>query len=85
MKLVITSGMWNASIDINALNKDLIPKGIVDEKIIRKHHALPMFKRGNKLFVAVSDPTNLQALDEIKFQTRIMNLLGQSVKAQINL
>ncbi|MBL4743619.1 MAG: type IV-A pilus assembly ATPase PilB [Cycloclasticus sp.] len=56
--------------DINALNKDVIPKGLVDEKLVRKHHALPMFKRGNKLFVAVSDPTNLQALDEIKFQTR---------------
>ena len=58
-------------LDIEALNKEVIPKGIVDEKIIRKHHALPMFKRGNKLFVAVSDPTNLQALDEIKFQTRM--------------
>ena len=57
--------------DINALNKDVIPKGLVDEKLIRKHHALPIFKRGNKLFVAVSDPTNLQALDEIKFQTRM--------------
>ena len=57
--------------DINALNKDVIPKGIVEEKLIRKHHALPMFKRGNKLFVALSDPTNLQALDEIKFQTRM--------------
>lgn len=57
--------------DINALNKTIIPKGLVDEKIVRKHHALPMFKRGNKLFVAVSDPTNLQALDEIKFQTRM--------------
>lgn len=57
--------------DINALNTELIPKGLVDEKLIRKHHALPIFKRGNKLFVAVSDPTNLQALDEIKFQTRM--------------
>ena len=57
--------------DINALNKAVIPRGIVDEKLVRKHHALPMFKRGNKLFVAVSDPTNLQALDEIKFQTRM--------------
>jgi len=57
--------------DINALNKEVIPRGIVDEKLVRKHHALPMFKRGNKLFVAVSDPTNLQALDEIKFQTRM--------------
>lgn len=57
--------------DINALNKDSIPSGIVTEKLIRKHHALPIFKRGNKLYVAVSDPTNLQALDEIKFQTRM--------------
>ncbi|AGS40577.1 type IV-A pilus assembly ATPase PilB [Cycloclasticus zancles] len=57
--------------DITALSKEVIPKGVVDEKLIRKHHALPIFKRGNKLFVAVSDPTNLQALDEIKFQTRM--------------
>lgn len=57
--------------DINALSKDSIPSGIVTEKLIRKHHALPIFKRGNKLYVAVSDPTNLQALDEIKFQTRM--------------
>lgn len=40
---------------------------MVDEKLVRKHHALPLYKRGNRLFVAVSDPTNLQALDEIKF------------------
>ena len=39
----------------------------VDEKLVRAHHALPIFKRGNRLFVAVSDPTNLTALDEIKF------------------
>jgi len=57
--------------DINALNKDAIPKGLVEEKLIRKHHALPIFKRGHKLFVALSDPTNLQALDEINFQTRM--------------
>ncbi|MDX2426953.1 MAG: type IV-A pilus assembly ATPase PilB [Cycloclasticus sp.] len=58
-------------LDINALNHETIPRGVVDEKLIRKHHALPIFKRANKLFVAVSDPTNLQALDEIKFQTRM--------------
>lgn len=58
-------------LDINALNHEVIPRGVVDEKLIRKHHALPIFKRANKLFVAVSDPTNLQALDEIKFQTRM--------------
>jgi len=57
--------------DIDTLNKDVIPKGLVEEKLIRKHHALPIFKRGHKLFVALSDPTNLQALDEINFQTRM--------------
>jgi len=48
-----------------------LPTSLVDEKLIRQHHALPLFKRGNRLFVAVSDPTNLQALDEIKFHTGI--------------
>ena len=42
---------------------------LVEEKLIRQHRALPLFKRGNKLFVALSDPTNLQALDEIKFHS----------------
>ncbi|NOY67710.1 MAG: type IV-A pilus assembly ATPase PilB, partial [Gammaproteobacteria bacterium] len=44
---------------------------LVDEKLVRKHNALPMLKRGNRLFIAISDPTNLQALDEIKFNTGI--------------
>ena len=44
---------------------------LVDERLIRKHNALPLMKRGNRLFLAVSDPTNLQALDEIKFNTGI--------------
>lgn len=57
--------------DVDALDKEVIPTELVTEKLVRKHHALPIFKRGNKLFVAVSDPTNLQALDEIKFQTRM--------------
>ena len=39
------------------------------EKLIKKHRALPIFKRGKKLFIAVSDPTNLVALDEFKFAT----------------
>ncbi|MBI3775953.1 MAG: type IV-A pilus assembly ATPase PilB [Gammaproteobacteria bacterium] len=44
---------------------------LVEEKLIRQHHALPLFKRGNKLFIALSDPTNLQALDDIKFHTSL--------------
>ena len=55
--------------DINALSKEAIPVELVDPKLIRQHHAIPLFKRGNRLFIGVSDPTNLKAQDEIKFHT----------------
>jgi len=55
--------------DLDALSKDAIPDKLVDEKLIRKHHALPIIKRGTRLFLAVADPTDLHALDEIKFNT----------------
>ncbi|MHB8534379.1 MAG: type IV-A pilus assembly ATPase PilB [Sulfuricaulis sp.] len=55
--------------EINSLDLESAPIKLVDEKIIRRHHVLPLFKRGTRLFVAVADPTNLQALDEIKFHT----------------
>ena len=55
--------------EINSLDLEMAPVKLVDEKIIRRHHVLPLFKRGTRLFVAVADPTNLQALDEIKFHT----------------
>ncbi len=53
--------------DIDAMDLELSASKLVDQKLIHKHSALPLFKRGNRLYVAVSDPTNLQALDEIKF------------------
>ena len=53
--------------DLNVMDMEAGAANLVDEKLVRQHHALPLFKRGNRLFVAVSDPTNLQALDEIKF------------------
>ncbi len=55
--------------EITSLELETAPIKLVDEKIIRRHRALPIFKRGSKLFVAIADPTNLQALDEIKFHT----------------
>ncbi len=54
---------------LEALDMTAAPVGLVDEKLIRIHHALPIFRRGNRLFLAVSDPTNIQGLDEIKFHT----------------
>lgn len=58
-------------LDLNAFDISVIPIKLVSEKLIRQHHALPLFKRGNRLFVATADPTNFQALDEIKFHTRL--------------
>ena len=56
-------------IDLKAIEIDpSIAKG-VNEKVLKKAHALPIYARGKKIFVAVSDPTNLQALDDIKFAT----------------
>lgn len=56
-------------LDLDAFLPEMMPEKAVDEKLIRKHNALPLYKRGNRLFIAVSDPTNIQALDEIKFNT----------------
>ena len=55
--------------DLDALDMEVIPRELVDDKLIQKHHALPLFKRGNRLYVGISDPTNLAAIDDIKFQT----------------
>src|SRR5690554_7068904 len=56
-------------LDLDSFLPEMMPEKAVDEKLIRKHNALPLYKRGNRLFIAVSDPTNIQALDEIKFNT----------------
>ena len=58
-------------LDISALDPESVPQNLVEERLIRTNHAVPIFHRGNRLFVAVSDPTNRKGLDEIKFQTGI--------------
>jgi len=55
--------------DLGALNTSFIPGKLVDLKLVQKHHSLPILRRGNRLYLAVADPTNLRALDEIKFNT----------------
>ncbi|MBK9469244.1 MAG: type IV-A pilus assembly ATPase PilB [Gammaproteobacteria bacterium] len=58
-------------LDLTAFNMDASPKNLVDAKLVEKHHTIPLYRRGNRLYLAVSDPTNLHALDEIKFHTGI--------------
>jgi len=53
--------------DLAAMDLTLCPVALVDEKLIRRHKALPLYKRGSTLYAALSDPSNLQGLDEIKF------------------
>lgn len=56
-------------IQLTHFDTTLVPEGVRNEKLIRKHNALPLFLRGKVLFVAMSDPTNLDALEEIQFNT----------------
>lgn len=57
--------------NLSVLITDTIPKKIISEELVRKHRALPIFKRNNILFLAVSDPTNFAAISDIKFQSRL--------------
>jgi type IV pilus assembly protein PilB len=56
-------------LDLNSLNKEEQPKGLVSEKLIRQHHALPLWKRGNKLYIGISDPANHHAVTDLQFST----------------
>jgi len=55
--------------DLTAMSTDPDTFRLVSEKLLAKHRVLPLFKRGKKLFLGVADPTDLHAVDEIKFQT----------------
>ena len=58
-------------LDLDALDVDLDVVRAVDQKLINKHRVLPLVKRGQRLFLGIADPTNLQAIDDIKFQTSL--------------
>ena len=59
--------------DIGVLDREAQPeRELVSEKLIRKHNVLPLFKRGNRLYIGLSDPTNQQALSDIQFNTGLI-------------
>jgi type IV pilus assembly protein PilB len=83
--MLVTSGAANARdiavaasnefgvplIDLDSVAVDLETVRLVSDKLLTKHRVLPLFRRGKRLFLAVADPTNLHAIDEIKFQTSL--------------
>jgi type IV pilus assembly protein PilB len=56
-------------LDLDAVTPDMEAVCAVSDKLLQKHRVLPLMKRGKRLFLAVADPTNLHALDEIRSQT----------------
>ncbi len=58
-------------LDAGAIDRHAMPDKLVSVELMTKHHAVPLFRRGNRLFVGLSDPTNLAALDDIKFATGV--------------
>jgi type IV pilus assembly protein PilB len=110
---LITSGTFNASklskllaekfghplLDLSSLDLGLLPQDLIDKKLMLECRALPLGKRGNRLSIAISDPTDFESLDRIKFATectidaivvdhdkliKIIEKLGQSASEQLN-
>ncbi|GGY45973.1 type IV-A pilus assembly ATPase PilB [Bacterioplanes sanyensis] len=55
--------------DLAAIEQESMPVDQVSRELIEKHRVIPLFQRGNRLFVGLSDPSNILAVDEIKFNT----------------
>src|SRR5262245_47413562 len=56
-------------LDLNAVDPDQLPLNLIDNKIVANRRVIALGKRGNRLFVAVSDPSNEQVMQEVKFAT----------------
>lgn len=64
---MISSEFGEPIFDLDSFNPEMLPKDIVDASLISKHGVIPLVQRGNILYVATSDPTNIEALDAIRF------------------
>ena len=86
-------------LDLSAISQQALPEKVIDPKLMMSQRVVALAKRGNKIAVAISDPTNTQALDQIKFQTelavepvivehpaliKLVEKLGQSAEQNLN-
>ena len=81
---VLSKSFGYPLIDLSEFDTSLVPEGIRNEKLVRKHSALPLFLRGKVLFIAMSDPTNLDALEEIQFNTGYSTELILANETELN-
>ena len=58
-------------LDLDAIEVDVDVIRAVDQNLITKHSVLPLVKRGQRVFIGIADPTNLQAIDDIRFATSL--------------
>ena len=56
--------------DLAALDAGMLPRDLIDTKLLAETLIVPIAKRGNRLTVLLSDPTNLQAIDRVKFRAQ---------------
>ena len=56
-------------VDVSALDMTMAPISLVDEQLISRHRALPLYLRGNSLFIGLPDPTDHEVIDAISFSS----------------
>lgn len=66
---VVATEFGDPLLDLESLDPESIPQAQLNEKLIRQFSAVPIFKRGNRLFLAISDPTRVDAIDAFRFNT----------------
>lgn len=69
-------------LNLSSFDTQLLPLKLVSEDLIRKHNILPLYKRGNTLYIAIADPSSLEPLTEIKFHTGL-NIRAIVVEADV--
>jgi type IV pilus assembly protein PilB len=58
-------------VDLNAVDQEKLPKGVVDAKLAQQYHIIPLARRGSRLFIGGADPTDQEASERIKFATQL--------------
>ncbi len=58
-------------LDLDAVDVQRLPKGLLDTKICQAYKIVVLSKRGNRLLAATADPSDQEATEKIKFSTQL--------------